>query len=114
MSNRFLRKHRLTKTADFSSVFNKKGPRIKGDGFLILFCYNNFSYPRLGVVAAKKRIKKAVARNRFKRIVRETFRLNQHQLKAVDLVVMANKEVLPKNGKVLAKNLENRLSELMQ
>ena len=43
---------------------------------------------RLGLAIAKKRVKLAVQRNRIKRIIRESFRLNQHNLPPIDMVVM--------------------------
>jgi len=49
---------------------------------------NQLKHPRLGLVVRKKFIKKAVDRNQFKRIVRETFRLHQHDLPDIDIVVM--------------------------
>ena len=50
---------------------------------------NNSSHPRLGLTIAKKKVKKAHARNRLKRLIRETFRRRQHQLVNIDIVVMA-------------------------
>ncbi len=42
---------------------------------------------RLGVVVAKKLLKRAVDRNRVKRVVREQFRLHRGNLPGVDMVV---------------------------
>jgi ribonuclease P protein component len=42
----------------------------------------------LGVVVAKKNIRRAVGRNRIKRLVREQFRNHPFE-KAIDLVVLA-------------------------
>jgi ribonuclease P protein component len=44
---------------------------------------------RLGLVVAKKHLKRAVDRNRFKRLVRESFRSHQEQLAGLDVVVLA-------------------------
>lgn len=38
----------------------------------------------------KRIVKKAVDRNAIKRRIRESFRLNQHRLHGIDIVVMAN------------------------
>lgn len=43
----------------------------------------------MGLIAAKKHLKLAVQRNRFKRIARESFRLNQHLFTGVELILMA-------------------------
>ncbi len=46
---------------------------------------------RLGLAVAKKNIKLAVKRNKFKRIVRESFRLHKVQLAGLDIVVLAKR-----------------------
>jgi len=40
------------------------------------------------MAVAKKRAKRAVDRNRLKRIVRESFRLKKAELEGIDMVVM--------------------------
>ena len=43
--------------------------------------------PRLGLAVAVRAAGGGVARNRLRRLIRESFRLNQHTLPALDLVV---------------------------
>jgi ribonuclease P protein component len=50
---------------------------------------NHLSFPRLGLVIAKKHIATAVHRNRVKRLLRESFRQNQHLLAGLDIVILA-------------------------
>lgn len=45
--------------------------------------------PRLGVIAGRRAWPRAVDRNRFRRLVRESFRLLQHRLQPRDYVVRA-------------------------
>lgn len=45
--------------------------------------------PRLGVIAGRHAWPRAVDRNRFRRLVRETFRLLQHRLQPRDYLVRA-------------------------
>lgn len=45
--------------------------------------------PRLGVIAGRHAWPRAVDRNRFRRLVRETFRLLQHRLQQRDYIVRA-------------------------
>jgi len=45
--------------------------------------------PRLGLAVAVKTAGNGVERNRIRRVIRESFRLHQHELPAFDLVVSA-------------------------
>ena len=91
--------------ADFSAVFNRNPARAGGRYFTLLAIPNHCSRPRLGLAIAKKRIKKATARNRIKRLARETFRLKQHQLPAIDIVVMAKSGADQATNQALTKEL---------
>ena len=54
---------------------------------------NALGHPRLGLIFSKKNVRRAVDRNRLKRLVRDSIRLRQHQLPAVDIVVLARRGV---------------------
>jgi ribonuclease P protein component len=54
---------------------------------------NDLARARLGVVVAKKVERRAVGRNRIKRMVRETFRQQAAGIMAVDLIVRAKQPV---------------------
>lgn len=54
---------------------------------------NELGHPRLGLIVSKKNVRRAVDRNRFKRLVRESVRLQQDRLPAVDIVVLARRGV---------------------
>lgn len=43
--------------------------------------------PRLGILISRKHAASAVQRNRIKRCIREAFRLEQHSLGAIDVLV---------------------------
>jgi ribonuclease P protein component len=60
---------------DFDQVY-KKGKRLHGNGFTIIYLMNTFDFSRLGI-SIHRHIKGAVKRNRIKRIIRESFRLNR-------------------------------------
>lgn len=90
----FTKKQRLLNKHDFSPVFDDAPIRASNQHLLIL-CRLNTSNPakaRLGLVIAKKHIRRAHERNRIKRFARESFRLNQHKLPAIDAIVLARKE----------------------
>jgi len=101
-SRRFVRKSRLTHPAQYRQVF-EKNYRSSDRYWTLLFRINNLDFPRLGLAVAKKRAKKAVDRNRLKRVIRESFR-NQQVLPGVDIVV------LPRTESVAASNVELRQS----
>ena len=61
---------------------------------MLLYTSNRKSHPRLGLAISKKIIRKAVDRNRVKRMIRESFRLNQQQLGCFDIVVLAKRDTV--------------------
>lgn len=85
---RFKRRARLLKPAEFSRVF-KQAIRSSDRSLTILAAPNDLTFARLGLAISKKHAKRAVDRNRIKRITRESFRLHQMMLPKADFVVMA-------------------------
>ncbi len=67
---------------------------------------------RLGLVVGKKLLKRAVDRNKVKRIVRENFRCQRSSLPACDLVVRLATKPSPLDGKVLAEDFLALLDKL--
>ena len=57
------------------------------DYFSVLGQHNQKPFARLGLAIARKHIKKAVGRNRIKRLVRESFRQHLPLLAGLDIVV---------------------------
>ena len=64
---------RLLSKADYNSVFSKS-VKVSNALFLILIHKTSNNHSRLGLVISKKVDKRAVQRNRIKRITRESFR----------------------------------------
>ncbi len=89
----FPKRIRLLSGSDFSPVFDSPPFKASDRYFLILAIPNNLGHARLGLVVAKKNVRFAVDRNRFKRLVRESFRPKQHQLPAIDAIVLARRGV---------------------
>ena len=58
---------------------------------MALACPNGLDHPRLGLVISKKNVRRAVDRNRLKRLTRESVRLQQDALPAVDIVLLARR-----------------------
>lgn len=84
----FSRGLRLVDGKQFSAVFEHKR-RLHGAHFNIHVAPNGLCHARIGLAVSRRVSKKAVERNRVKRIIRESFRHHQHQLGAVDYVVIA-------------------------
>jgi ribonuclease P protein component len=72
-------------------VFDSNTSKAPSKNALLLARSNGLAYPRLGLVIGKKSVKLAVERNRLKRQIRESFRLNQNTLTGLDIVVVAKK-----------------------
>jgi ribonuclease P protein component len=85
--DRFEKRHRLLDEAAFGRVF--RGAHRSRDAMFTVLCRpNEQQSPRLGLAIAKKHCKHATARNRLKRVVRESFRQHKAQLAGLDIVVM--------------------------
>lgn len=88
VSYQFNRELRLLTPNHFNAVFSNQPQRFSSQHFTLLLTPNQEQHPRLGFAVAKKRVKLAVQRNRIKRLMRDSFRLQQHYLPSVDIVVM--------------------------
>ena len=75
---------RLLKSRDF-----KFSPyrRFRSDLFLFVYCSQG--HGRLGVSISKKVLKLSTARNRVRRLIRETFRLRRDRMTGVDVHIIA-------------------------
>jgi ribonuclease P protein component len=88
----FTYRDRLLNASQFTRVFDK-ATKSSSDFFTILSRENTAGQPRLGIVAAKRRAKRAVDRNIIKRIIRESFRLNKATLPTNDYVVILKRPI---------------------
>lgn len=75
---------------------------------------NELGLARLGVIIAKKHVKKAVLRNRIRRIIRESFRHQQRELLGLDLIVLLRIALKkPEQMSGLRTHLEKQYQELV-
>jgi len=87
----FTRADRILKHSDFFRI-SRGGIKRQNEYFVVLFCQTRFKGTRLGVTVSKK-VGNAVERNRIKRILREYFRLNRHNITDFwDINIIAKKE----------------------
>ena len=92
----FTRELRLLTPAQFKSVFTKPIKASSAE-ITLLAIPNSEQHPRLGLTVAKRYVKKAHQRNKIKRIIRDNFRLHQHDLPAVDMACLIWKTQNSKN-----------------
>ncbi len=96
----FARTWRLTRKRDLDRVY-KQGQGAATRSLFIRVLPNRFDHPRLTVVIGKKIAKKAVVRNRLKRLVRQALsELMQegtvgNRLQKVDAIIVIHKDPQP-------------------
>ncbi|WP_456438112.1 ribonuclease P protein component [Desulfurobacterium sp.] len=86
----FSSEERIRKSRDFKYVF-ESGKSLGGSTMALYFILKESGKPRAGFIASKRFSKRAVDRNRAKRLMREVFRLNKHRLLPCDIVFIAKK-----------------------
>lgn len=103
----FPRDKRLTQPGEYRRVFERGyHRRFQEKGLLLRVRENNYSHPRLGLAIPKRALKRAVDRNRVKRLARESFRQHSLYLPAVDIVVFGQSELLSMDNAVILQQFE--------
>ncbi|MEY3182310.1 MAG: ribonuclease protein component [Pseudomonadota bacterium] len=97
---------RLKKPQEFQLV-RQSGKRFRSVHFLLNAVSTEQRQTRLGVSVSKKYVRLAVDRNKIKRLVREYFRIHQHQLPSTDISVA----VLSKIKKPSLENMYTKLQD---
>ena len=101
-------KNRLKKEKDFQSVF-EKGRGVREDGLFFKMQQRGEGAPRLGVVVSKKVSKKAVDRNRIRRVIQAQAREHMKRMKdGVDGVIV----VLPEFRETTPRGLAQVINTL--
>lgn len=106
------KKNRLT-TQDFSKIKNKSGLWSKGLFLKVKSVKNNLLEPRFGIVVGSNVSKKAVLRNKIKRILREVINKNIGIIKkGFDIVIIVNPQAAEKDYKELESDLTEALNSI--
>ncbi|WP_018918396.1 ribonuclease P protein component [Vreelandella zhanjiangensis] len=105
---------RLLNAGDFSHVFEQADLKVHGKGMMALARMSTRGHPRVGLVVSKKNVKRAVDRNRFKRLVRESARLRQDHLPSMDIVILAKRGVQYIDNETLFRQLHGMWKRLQR
>ena len=91
---RFLSQHRIRHSGDFRRAYERRCS--SADRQIVVFGHSNgLDHPRLGL-SVSRRVGGAVLRNRWKRLIREAFRLSRDRLPVgIDLIVLPRPGVEP-------------------
>jgi len=87
----FGRSKRLLTKAAYKAVFDDSPYRVSHRNLLMLARPNGLKEARLGLIVAKKNVRLAVKRNHIKRVVRDSFRLNQQTVETLDIIFLARR-----------------------
>ena len=111
--SRLTRRERLSSPGQFRRVLHK-GIRVDGPLFSLVAAPNDCGHDRLGLTVSR-RVGGAVIRNRAKRRLRECYRRNKREgAPALDLVLMAKKEIAACIHQDLEREYRQRLQRLQQ
>lgn len=92
---RFLPRYRLKKPIEFKRVFDERCSAAD-DRIVVYSAENRLEHPRIGLSVSRK-VGGAVERNRWKRLLREAFRLSIADLPVgIDLVVIPRPACRPR------------------
>jgi len=86
--------------------------RLPGQAFLLRAEANGLTGARLGLIAGRKVARRAVDRNRAKRLAREAFRVTRSRLPGVDVVLQLRGDLRKLGNRQVRSELDRLLSGL--
>lgn len=110
---------RLTEAEDYTRVF--KNRCSAGNTLFVCYAAPNASeqtrpkeQTRLGLAVSRKVSPRAVARNRIKRLIRESFRQSKQKLSGLDIVVVARPQASKADVADMGKSLQTLWDALVK
>ena len=111
-SQKFPKSARLLKKSDF---FFRPYSRYQSERFKIIYSKLNEDKPgRIGISISKKVLKKAVSRNRVRRLIKETFRLKSEKFHGFDVHLIGDKKLFEDKENVQRKDIEQELDLFLE
>ena len=113
--NAFPKKYRLTKTDEYSSVFGFRRA-LKSPHFLLHYRLRGVDEEvgaRLGLVVAKRFLRRSVDRNLIRRLARESFRLIRCQLSSRDFILRLAAKPVALDRQILAQEIRGLLGKMI-
>lgn len=100
-----MKQSRMLKTwAEYTRILSHGG-RVEDRDFTLFFYRKSGKWPRLGILVSK-RLGKAVKRNRCRRLLKESYRLNQELFgSAIDIIIKAKRDISQLAFKEIEANL---------
>ena len=115
LTGAFPKYYRLTKTDEFSSVFGFR-KALKSRHFLLHYrvrAPEETSGARLGLVVAKRLLRRSVDRNLIRRLARENFRLMRGKLFSRDLILRLAAKPEALDRRALAQEIRGLLGKMI-
>jgi ribonuclease P protein component len=109
----FPKSRRLLSKKDYRLVF-AESVRASDVYLTVLARSNKRPVARLGLAISRKALRRAVDRNRVKRVIREHFRLRHVMLAGLDIVVMARSACATADRSALRSSLNQHWNALLQ
>ena len=96
--HRFPKRVRLLRASEFERVFDARNSA--SNAWIVLYgAESELGHPRIGLTVSR-RVGGAVERNRWKRLLREAFRLSQAELPGLDLICVVRGQSPPPLGQI--------------
>lgn len=100
------KKNRLKRKKDFEGVF-KGGKAVKGNFLFAKYLKNDLGLPRFAFIVSAKVSRKAVVRNRIRRVLSDISRARLKELHPLDIILIADKKAAEAPREKIEQDLES-------